>query len=236
MTFRPICYLPSLSDARVAFEVAIGGKIDWGDDAKWMFYRLEGARRVYLGPRLPALPAGCHYQWQHKMHKKHLLIYMLPPLPPLLLKIEIIKNKDDITFYKKRWQWWQPRQLEDLAFIWGERTMPLPSVSKHQASQCTARAKSTKYRCLNPAAYGCRTCHLHGTRKPNSIKRGKDHPNYRHGTETLERKRQRSIKFAKLREIEDDLIQRGFIKCKRTVGRKPSGRWAGRHCSINQQT
>jgi len=42
---------------------------------------------------------------------------MLPPLPPLLLKIEIIKNKDDITFYKKRWQWWQPRQLEDLAFI-----------------------------------------------------------------------------------------------------------------------
>ena len=26
--------LPSLDDARVAFEVAIGGKIDWGDDAK----------------------------------------------------------------------------------------------------------------------------------------------------------------------------------------------------------
>ena len=102
--------------------------------------------------------------------------------------------------------------------------MPLPSVSKHQASQCTARAKSTKYRCLNPAAYGCRTCRLHGAHKPNSIKRGKDHPNYRHGIETLERKRQRSIKLAELREIEDDLIQRGFIKCKRTVGRKSSRR------------
>ena len=45
--------------------------------------------------------------------------------------------------------------------------------------------------------------------------------NYLHGTETLERKRQRSIKLAELREIEDDLIKRGFIKCKRTVGRKP---------------
>ena len=100
--------------------------------------------------------------------------------------------------------------------------MPLPSVSKHSASQCTARAKSTKHRCLNPAAYGCRTCRLHGARKQNSIKRGIDHPNYLHGTETLERKRQRSVKLAELREIEDDLIKRGFIKCKRTVGRKPS--------------
>tara|TARA_B100000780_G_scaffold252167_1_gene199153 strand:+ start:91 stop:408 length:318 start_codon:yes stop_codon:yes gene_type:complete len=26
--------LPSLNDARVAFEVAIGGEIDWGDDAE----------------------------------------------------------------------------------------------------------------------------------------------------------------------------------------------------------
>jgi len=100
--------------------------------------------------------------------------------------------------------------------------MPLPSVSQHSASQCTARAKATKHRCLNPAAYGCRTCRLHGARKPNSIKRGIDHPNYRHGTETLEAKRQRSEGLARLREIEDDLIRRGLIRSKRTVGRKPS--------------
>ena len=100
--------------------------------------------------------------------------------------------------------------------------MPLPSVSQHGASRCTAKAKTTKHRCLNPAAYGCRTCRLHGARKPNSIKRGIDHPNYLHGTETLERKRQRSIKLAELREIEDNLIKRGFIKCKRMVGRKPT--------------
>ena len=101
--------------------------------------------------------------------------------------------------------------------------MPLPSVSQHSASQCTARAKSTKHRCLNPAAYGCKTCRLHGARKPNSIKRGIDHPNFKDGAETLERKRQRSTKLAELRKIEDDLIMRGFIKCKRTVGRKPTG-------------
>ena len=98
--------------------------------------------------------------------------------------------------------------------------MPLPSVSQHSASQCTARAKATKHRCLNPAAYGCHTCRLHGARKPNSIKRGIDHPNYLHGTETLERKRQRSLKLAELKEIENDLITRGLIKCKRTEGRK----------------
>ena len=100
--------------------------------------------------------------------------------------------------------------------------MPLPSVSQHGASQCIARAKSTKQRCLNPAAYGCRTCRLHGARKATSIKRGKCHPNYQHGTETLEAKRQRSIKLAELREIEDDLIKRGLMRSKRTVGRKPS--------------
>ena len=99
--------------------------------------------------------------------------------------------------------------------------MPLPSVFEHGASQCTARAKSTRQRCLNPAAYGCSTCRLHGARKLTSIKRGKCHPNYRHGTETLPAKLQRSLKLAELREIENDLIKRGLIKCKRTVGRKP---------------
>lgn len=42
-----------------------------------------------------------------------------------------------------------------------------------------------------------------------------------HGMETLSAKQERSKKLTELREIEDDLIERGFIKCKRTVGRKP---------------
>ena len=102
--------------------------------------------------------------------------------------------------------------------------MPLPSVANHSAYQCTARAKSSKQRCLNPAAYGCKTCRLHGARRKSSIKRGKGHPNYRHGMETLSAKRKRSKKLAELREIEDDLLRRGLIKCKLTVGRKPKGR------------
>ena len=99
--------------------------------------------------------------------------------------------------------------------------MPLPSLSQYRAKQCTARAKSTQHRCLNPAAYGCRTCRLHGARKRSSIKAGVHHPNYLHGTETLQAKRQRSLKLGELREIENDLLARGLIKGKRTVGRKP---------------
>jgi hypothetical protein len=101
--------------------------------------------------------------------------------------------------------------------------MPLPSVSKHRAKQCSAQAKSTQHRCLNPAAYGCSTCRLHGSRRRSSIKRGKSHPNYKNGTETLEAKRLRSLKMAELRKIEDDLIARGLIKGNRTAGRKPTG-------------
>ena len=92
--------------------------------------------------------------------------------------------------------------------------MPLPSVAQHSASQCTARAKSAKQRCLNPAAYGCKTCRLHGARKKSLIKRGKGHPNYRHGMETLVAKRERSKKLAELREIDKDLTARGIISNK----------------------
>ena len=101
--------------------------------------------------------------------------------------------------------------------------MPLPSVSQHSAVQCTVRAKSTKQRCLNPAAYGCRTCRLHGARKPTSIKAGPNHPNYRHGQETLPAKHQRSVKLAELRVIETDLFSKGLIVGNRTAGRKPTG-------------
>jgi len=101
--------------------------------------------------------------------------------------------------------------------------MPIPSVSQYCAKQCTARAKSTQHRCLNPAAFECHTCRLHGARKRSSIKVGICHPNYLHGTETLLAKRQRSLKLGELREIENDLLDRGLIKGNRTSGRKPTG-------------
>ena len=99
--------------------------------------------------------------------------------------------------------------------------MPLPSISQHSANQCTARAKSTKHRCLNPAAYGCRTCRVHGARRRSSIKAGIDHPNYLHGIETLQAKRQRSVKLAELRLIENELYSPGLIRGNKTSGRKP---------------
>ena len=102
--------------------------------------------------------------------------------------------------------------------------MPLPSVSKHSAKQSVAQTKSKQQPCLNPAAYGCKTCRLHGARKQNSIKRGEEHPNYRHGMETLEAKRDRSKKLAELREYEQILIKRGLIRDHQIVGRKPKKR------------
>lgn len=74
------------------------------------------------------------------------------------------------------------------------------------------RAKSKKQRFLNPAACGSRPCHMHGARQQNSIKCGELHLNYLHGTEPLERKRRRSMKLAKLREIENKLIKRGLVR------------------------
>jgi len=53
---------------------------------------------------------------------------------------------------------------------------------------------------------------MHGARQQSSIKRGEEHPNYRHGMETLIAKRERSKKLAELRQVEDDLIKRGLIK------------------------
>ena len=99
--------------------------------------------------------------------------------------------------------------------------MPLPSLSQYRAKQCTARAKSTQHRCLNPAAFGCRTCRLHGARRRSSIKVGTGHPNYLHGTETLQAKRQRSLKLGELREIENELHSLGLIPGNKTSGRKP---------------
>jgi hypothetical protein len=99
--------------------------------------------------------------------------------------------------------------------------MPLASVSEHNAKRCSATAKSTRQRCQNPAAFGCKTCRLHGARRRSSIKRGKSHPNFLHGTETLEAKRLRSLKLAELREIETDLLDRGLIRGNKTAGRKP---------------
>lgn len=101
--------------------------------------------------------------------------------------------------------------------------MTLPSISKHGAKQCTAKSKRTGLPCNNPAAYGCRTCKVHGARKKDSIKRGEQHPNFVHGGRTLEAQKQSSEQSARLSQYEDALHLLGMTTAKRLRGRKANG-------------
>ena len=98
--------------------------------------------------------------------------------------------------------------------------MPLPCISKHGAKQCTAKSKRTSLPCNNPAAYGCRTCRMHGSMKKDSIKRGEQHPNYTHGNRTLESQKKYSEQSARLQMLEDALHLLGMTTAKRSRGRK----------------
>jgi hypothetical protein len=106
--------------------------------------------------------------------------------------------------------------------------MPLPSITKHRAKQCTANSKRTGLPCNNPAAYGCRTCRMHGARKTESIKRGKDHVNFVHGRRTLEAQLEQSAASRRLQQLEDAMHILGMTTAKRSRGRKAFG-----YCKIN---
>ena len=101
--------------------------------------------------------------------------------------------------------------------------MPLPSITKHRAKQCTAKSKRTGHPCNNPAAYGCRTCRVHGARKAESVKRGKDHVNFVHGRRTLEAQLEQSATSRRLQQLEDSLHLLGITTAKRSRGRKANG-------------
>lgn len=98
--------------------------------------------------------------------------------------------------------------------------MPLPSLS-YGAKQCTALTKRTKQPCKNPAAYGCRTCRMHGAR--NNVVSGKDHVNFVHGRRTLEAQAEQSATSRRLQQIEDAMHLLGMTTAKRSRGRKANG-------------
>lgn len=100
--------------------------------------------------------------------------------------------------------------------------MPLPSLS-YGAKSCTAKSKRTGLPCNNPAAYGCRTCRMHGARKAESIKRGEQHPNYVHGGRSIEAQAEQSAVSRRLQQIEDAMHLLGMTAAKRTRGRKAAG-------------
>jgi hypothetical protein len=101
--------------------------------------------------------------------------------------------------------------------------MPLPSMRLFSAKQCTAKSKRTGLPCNNPAAYGCKTCRMHGARKPESIKRGKDHPNFVHGNRTLQAESEQSAASRRLQQLEDAMHVLGMTTAKRSRGRKANG-------------
>ena len=62
-------------------------------------------------------------------------------------------------------------------------------------------------------------CRYHGARR--KVLRGKDHPNYKHGEETLVAKRDRAAAAARLCDLEEVMHLFNLTSAKRTPGRKP---------------
>ena len=99
--------------------------------------------------------------------------------------------------------------------------MALNSITKYGAKQCTSPTKRTKQPCKNPAAYGCKTCRMHGARK--NIISGKDHVNFVHGRRTLEAEIEQSATSRRLQQLEDAMHLLGMTTAKRSRGRKANG-------------
>jgi hypothetical protein len=99
--------------------------------------------------------------------------------------------------------------------------MPLPSMRLHGAKQCTAKSKRTGLPCNNPAAYGCRSCRMHGARK--NIVSGKEHVNFVHGRRTLEAQAEQSAVSRRLQQLEEAMHLLGMTTAKRSRGRKANG-------------
>jgi hypothetical protein len=105
--------------------------------------------------------------------------------------------------------------------------MPLPSVALHGARQCKATTKRSKKRCLNPSAFGCTTCRYHGATPLDTRNNvfGENHPQFKHGRDTKQAKKQHQQTTTELHYLEDlghhiEMFHKGAT---RTRGRKPNG-------------
>jgi hypothetical protein len=99
--------------------------------------------------------------------------------------------------------------------------LPLKNILTGTAKRCSSRCKARGEQCLNPAAFGMAVCRYHGARRPETIRRGANHPQYRHGGETLEAKAERSIGLAELRDLEALSFAFGLATGVRWRGAKP---------------
>ena len=99
--------------------------------------------------------------------------------------------------------------------------MPLPNILSGKTARCKAKCKARGDQCLNPAAYGMMVCRYHGARKPETIMRGANHPQHRHGLETIGAKAERSQRLAELRDLEALSFALGLAVGPKWRGRKP---------------
>ena len=81
--------------------------------------------------------------------------------------------------------------------------MPLPCVTHYVANQCQATSKRTGLPCNNPAAFGCRTCRMHGAHRSRRGAEGVKHWNYQHGKEIREARANRRETSKRLHDLVD---------------------------------
>lgn len=100
--------------------------------------------------------------------------------------------------------------------------MPLQSVL-NGAKQCQVLTKRTKQPCKNPAAYGCKSCRMHGAHKSRSVLWGVEHPKYKHGNRTKEAQQNNSDALTRIRMLEQIGWHIKMFVGAKTRGRKPNG-------------
>lgn len=54
---------------------------------------------------------------------------------------------------------------------------------------------------MNPAVYGMPVCRYHGARRPETIRKGANHPQYKHGRETNELRADRRAGIARIEAL-----------------------------------
>ena len=99
--------------------------------------------------------------------------------------------------------------------------MPLKTILSGKAARCTAKAKSTGTRCWRLASFKTSVCYVHGARRPETIRRGKAHWNFKTGEATKvqrEKDRQTAIELRNLEALSFALGLAGGPKWR---GRKP---------------
>lgn len=100
--------------------------------------------------------------------------------------------------------------------------MPLPSLLSG-AKQCQVMTRRTKQRCKNLAAFGCKSCRMHGAHKSRNVLQGENHPQYKNGNRTKAAEDEHGLTstiLLTLRDIGDSI---GMFHGDRTRGRKPKG-------------